>query len=224
MAACTVSTWPLCTFDRVQIAVAAPRASLWHDAQIAGTFCADKRHYHVVNSHRGWAKPRMIQHKNEAKWFYRYLSIVYDHIVNPGHWTVDMRDDALEPAKLDSPDLKVSCNGGTHIPDSTPSDGIGSLQRPAAGDDSKCTPSLRLPILLCTAGGGRGRRHRLLHPGRRAARCAVQRDVDRPVAGPAEAGAQEGRPAGRHHPGGAFSTRLRRHRDQSIELKLMTQG
>jgi MPBQ/MSBQ methyltransferase len=54
----------------------------------------------------------MIQHKNEAKWFYRYLSIVYDHIVNPGHWTVDMRDDALEPAKLDSPDLKVVDVGG----------------------------------------------------------------------------------------------------------------
>jgi hypothetical protein len=49
----------------------------------------------------------MIQHKNEAKTFYRFLSIVYDHIVNPGHWTVDMRTDALEPAKLDDPTLKV---------------------------------------------------------------------------------------------------------------------
>ncbi len=29
--------------------------------------------------------------------------------VNPGHWTVDMRDDALEPAKLDDPGLKVRC-------------------------------------------------------------------------------------------------------------------
>ena len=27
--------------------------------------------------------------------------------VNPGHWTVEMRDDALEPAKLDDPALKV---------------------------------------------------------------------------------------------------------------------
>ena len=50
----------------------------------------------------------MIQHKNEAKTFYRFLSIVYDHIVNPGHWTVDMRNDALEPAKLDDPTLKVT--------------------------------------------------------------------------------------------------------------------
>lgn len=50
---------------------------------------------------------RLIQHKSEAYWFYRYLSIVYDHVVNPGHWTIDMRDAALIPAKLDSPDLKV---------------------------------------------------------------------------------------------------------------------
>lgn len=54
------------------------------------------------------ATPRLIQHKNEAFWFYRFLSIVYDHIVNPGHWTEDMRADALSVAKLDSPDLKVS--------------------------------------------------------------------------------------------------------------------
>eukprot|EP00803_Ostreobium_quekettii_P003045 evm.model.scf_723.2 EVM.evm.TU.scf_723.2 scf_723:8387-14026(+) len=56
--------------------------------------------------------PRLIQHKNEAFWFYRYLSIVYDKIVNPGHWTVDMRDDALLPANLDSPELKVVDVGG----------------------------------------------------------------------------------------------------------------
>lgn len=43
---------------------------------------------------------RLIQHKEEAFWFYRFLSQVYDHIVNPGHWTVDMRTEALEPALL----------------------------------------------------------------------------------------------------------------------------
>ena len=58
----------------------------------------------------------MIQHKNEAKWFYRYLSQVYDHIVNPGHWTVDMRTDALEPAKLDSSDLKVESTACLAMP------------------------------------------------------------------------------------------------------------
>ena len=56
--------------------------------------------------------PRLIQHKNEAKAFYAFLSLVYDHIVNPGHWTVDMRDDALEPAQLNDRDLSVCDVGG----------------------------------------------------------------------------------------------------------------
>ena len=49
---------------------------------------------------RPMSQPRFIQHKKEAFWFYRFLSIVYDHVINPGHWTEDMRDDALEPADL----------------------------------------------------------------------------------------------------------------------------
>lgn len=60
---------------------------------------------------RDITKPRFVQHKTEAFWFYRFLSIVYDHIVNPGHWTVDMRTEALEPAQLNSPDLKVWVGG-----------------------------------------------------------------------------------------------------------------
>jgi MPBQ/MSBQ methyltransferase len=56
--------------------------------------------------------PRFIQHKKEAFWFYRFLSIVYDHVINPGHWTEDMRDDALEPADLYSRHLKVVDVGG----------------------------------------------------------------------------------------------------------------
>ncbi|KAF6255464.1 plant-type MPBQ/MSBQ methyltransferase [Scenedesmus sp. NREL 46B-D3] len=66
----------------------------------------------AVSTSTGRTAPRMIQHKAEAFWFYRFLSIVYDHIVNPGHWTEDMRTDALVPAKLDSPDLKVVDVGG----------------------------------------------------------------------------------------------------------------
>jgi hypothetical protein len=54
------------------------------------------------------SKPRFIQHKSEAFWFYRFLSIVYDHIVNPGHWTVDMREEALLPADLNADNLKVT--------------------------------------------------------------------------------------------------------------------
>ncbi|EFN58710.1 hypothetical protein CHLNCDRAFT_140353 [Chlorella variabilis] len=56
--------------------------------------------------------PRLIQHKNEAKAFYAFLSQVYDYVVNPGHWTTEMREDALQPAQLDSADLKVVDVGG----------------------------------------------------------------------------------------------------------------
>jgi hypothetical protein len=46
------------------------------------------------------AAPRLVQHKNEAKLFYRYLSIVYDDVVNGWHWNDDMRVEALRPADL----------------------------------------------------------------------------------------------------------------------------
>lgn len=58
----------------------------------------------------------LIQHKREAFWFYRFLSIVYDTIVNPFHWTVEMRDRSLTQAGLSSTsrDLKtVDVGGGT---------------------------------------------------------------------------------------------------------------
>ncbi|BBN16915.1 MPBQ/MSBQ methyltransferase [Marchantia polymorpha subsp. ruderalis] len=58
------------------------------------------------------SQPRFIQHKQEAFWFYRFLSIVYDHVINPGHWTEDMREDALEPADLNDPNLVVVDVGG----------------------------------------------------------------------------------------------------------------
>lgn len=58
------------------------------------------------------SQPRFIQHKQEAFWFYKFLSIVYDHIINPGHWTEDMREDALEPADLNDPNLVVVDVGG----------------------------------------------------------------------------------------------------------------
>lgn len=61
---------------------------------------------------------RFVQHKQEAKTFYRFLSIVYDTIVNPGHWTSEMRDDALEPAKLGWHDLDVVDVGAGCVPPS----------------------------------------------------------------------------------------------------------
>lgn len=65
-----------------------------------------------LSSSRPASQPRFIQHKKEAFWFYRFLSIIYDHVINPGHWTEDMRDEALEPADLYDPRLKVVDVGG----------------------------------------------------------------------------------------------------------------
>lgn len=59
-------------------------------------------------------KRGLIQHKREAFWFYRFLSVVYDTVVNPFHWTVGMRDAALRQARLDRRDLvTVDVGGGT---------------------------------------------------------------------------------------------------------------
>ena len=43
---------------------------------------------------------RLIQHKREAYWFYRFLSLGYDRWVNPLFWTAAMRALALEEARL----------------------------------------------------------------------------------------------------------------------------
>lgn len=67
-----------------------------------------------LSASRPSSQPRFIQHKKEAFWFYRFLSIVYDHVINPGHWTEDMRDEALEPADLNNRNmLVVDVGGGT---------------------------------------------------------------------------------------------------------------
>ena len=38
---------------------------------------------------------RLIQHKKEAYWFYRFVSMGYDRWINPLFWTPAMRTDAL---------------------------------------------------------------------------------------------------------------------------------
>src|SRR3954471_4478598 len=43
---------------------------------------------------------RALQHKTEAYWFYRVLSLVYDRWVNPLFWTPAMRSAALAHARL----------------------------------------------------------------------------------------------------------------------------
>ena len=54
----------------------------------------------------GW-RMGLIQHKREAYWFYRFLSLGYDRWVNPLFWTPEMRAQALATAKLDAPGLDV---------------------------------------------------------------------------------------------------------------------
>ena len=57
---------------------------------------------------------RLIQHKREAFWFYRFLSPLYDSWVNPLFWTLDMRSEALTLADLDRRDLDtVDVGAGT---------------------------------------------------------------------------------------------------------------
>lgn len=50
---------------------------------------------------------RLMQHKKEAFWFYSYLSIFYDKLVNPLFWTKKMRDDSLLIAQLDQANISV---------------------------------------------------------------------------------------------------------------------
>ena len=50
---------------------------------------------------------RFIQHKAEARWFYRVVSLGYDRRINPLFWTAPMRDAALALARLDDPALEV---------------------------------------------------------------------------------------------------------------------
>lgn len=48
---------------------------------------------------------RLIQHKQEAFWFYRFVSIGYDNFINPFFWNEPMREQALELAQLNDPNL-----------------------------------------------------------------------------------------------------------------------
>lgn len=55
---------------------------------------------------RSFTKPkyllmRLMQHKREAYWFYRYLSNFYDKLVNPFFWTARMREESLDLVNWD---------------------------------------------------------------------------------------------------------------------------
>jgi MPBQ/MSBQ methyltransferase len=50
---------------------------------------------------------RLIQHKKEALWFYRFVSPVYDRWVNPLFWTPPLRSAALRLARLEHSGLRT---------------------------------------------------------------------------------------------------------------------
>lgn len=50
---------------------------------------------------------RLIQHKKEAYWFYRFVSPLYDRWVNPLFWTTELRSAALRLARLDDSRLRT---------------------------------------------------------------------------------------------------------------------
>ena len=56
---------------------------------------------------------RLIQHKREAYWFYRFLSLGYDRWVNPLFWTAAMRAQALEEARLTGSLTVLDAGAGT---------------------------------------------------------------------------------------------------------------
>src|SRR5215218_6662697 len=55
----------------------------------------------------------LIQHKREAYWFYRFLSLGYDRWVNPLFWTSAMRAVALEEAGLEPGQKVLDAGAGT---------------------------------------------------------------------------------------------------------------
>ncbi|RDX66351.1 hypothetical protein CR513_54884, partial [Mucuna pruriens] len=67
-----------------------------------------------ISSIRTASQPGFIQYKEEF-WFFKFLAtIVHDHVINPCHWTEDMRDDALEPADIYDRNMRVvDVEGGT---------------------------------------------------------------------------------------------------------------
>lgn len=57
---------------------------------------------------------RNVQHKKEAFWFYRFLSIFYDDYVNPFFWNEPMREKALSLADWSDPTLAtIDVGSGT---------------------------------------------------------------------------------------------------------------
>ena len=56
---------------------------------------------------------RLIQHKREAYWFYRFLSLGYDRWVNPLFWTPAMRAAGAGGGAPRGPGEGVDAGAGT---------------------------------------------------------------------------------------------------------------
>ena len=81
---------------------------------------------------------RFVQHKKEAYWFYRFLSLGYDDWVNPLFWTPQMRERALAAARLDDRGLKtLDAGAGTGFT----TEGIVAQVDPARRDDARPEPA-----------------------------------------------------------------------------------
>ena len=76
---------------------------------------------------------RLIQHKREAYWFYRFLSLGYDRWVNPLFWTAAMRALALEEARLEPGQAVLDAGAGTGFT----TEGIVARVEALAGDDAR---------------------------------------------------------------------------------------
>lgn len=119
-----------------------------------------------------------------------------------------MRADALQPAQLDSPDLKVGGWLGLSTARRHPCSSTIAAAASCHQLNPGCCPTDHCKATLVprgSAGGGRGRRHRLLHarhPG--GGGGPHQHHPHRPVAATAGQGARQAGPGGGDHSGGAL--------------------
>src|ERR1044071_1944627 len=87
------------------VCASASAARRWCVRTVGSASQASKRSAGEVGRVSSAARMRLIQHKREAYWFYRFLSLGYDDWVNPLFWTPAMRERALTAARLDRADL-----------------------------------------------------------------------------------------------------------------------
>ena len=93
---------------------------------------------------------RLIQHKREAYWFYRFLSLGYDRWVNPLFWTPAMRALALEEARLEPGLTVLDAGAGTGFT----TEGIVARVEAARRDDARPEPAPARALAVEAGAGG----------------------------------------------------------------------